>query len=465
MPSLLHFTVILGLCATFSCSLKGQDPITWNEVFPYESACPSCTFKELFVSFEDQIIVLVTKYTEIDTPYHVVAYPSLYSYSHEGNLLWSREYRINAELPAVVQNKIGAEPQSILQLSDSTLLITGQYFNKGVEGGFFLRLSALGDSLKFLTIDSIKLVGTTHESQNSLLFVGITDSAKHIYCTRSSLDSGVMQLDEIEKSSNLYWQTDTTYIVHTIETGIHHLMMFSIGEHLQTMRSLSSPQRYLIVDREHEGMISIERDSFRLVDDSLRDIWSAKNELFDWGFDGEDILDAIWKPDGSFVIAGTTYSANLQFSFLIKIDKNGEKEWGWAYSQDYLPLNEITEITSIEDEYVIVGGIYENAQLWIVRLSAEGLLSAKSNLDNSKNNEFYVFPNPSIGFFYLKKIEKFEGTATLFSINGIELLKKRLRRGLEIEEFNILIDQSCYLTIQDQKGNLVATLKCLINKF
>ena len=143
------------------------------------------------------------------------------------------------------------------------------------------------------------------------------------------------------------------------------------------------------------------------VDSSGNLLW-----VYTYGVEGYDTgRDVVQNEDGSFIIAGSSNSSNLIVDIdavIIKLSNDGELIWqnnyGGSNEDFFTSIQPVTGsgyilagITASDDDDV--NGNYGNRDVWIVKLSPEGLIEWEENYGGSAiDNAVCIKQTPDTGF-------------------------------------------------------------------
>lgn len=473
MTSFTRFIAFVVLACTSSCQLDGQESITWSKLIPYQNTCPSCTFRKLLSDPNEQVLVVLKKQIVIDSPYHLQVYPSVYCYGLDGTLLWNQDFINDAKLPPVA-NKIGTDPIDAIVLPDATILLIGDYIDQGKSHCFFYHLSNTGDSLRFFVDTTlshpkgVRLINTGGGQDSiRLFFVGEHSSTGDQYIYEQSL-----QIDQSSRVISMYsgffgeWLSDTSLAVNSFYANQwQSLDVYDTNNILLASRQYGFAQK-IVSGHPESTFLSISEDSIHYINHNLELIWAVdRDSVAPSGSDeGQGYSCGMRLGDKGFILGGVKdIDGLLYLSTLLKLDSQGQKAWAIAYAPSYLPLNEVTEVIEITDGLIIIGGIYSTGELWIVRLTSDGLLSSTLTHGSNDDFQFSFYPNPASEELTVNKPINFEGYATIIDLNGNKINKYSLHAGVSKVPCQIDIPNGTYfILVEDKKGSLVGSSKYII---
>ena len=192
--------------------------------------------------------------------------------------------------------------------------------------------------------------------------------------------------------------------------GSREDMGFSI---IQTENGGYAVAGYTILDREKR------KDTWRaklgyieLTEEKKQDFWIIKldkNGNMEWdevfGEKGTDIANSIIQTrDGGYAVAGSIWTiyARKQDIWIIKLDENGNTEWGKLFDEDE---NDIAySIIQTEDGgYAVAGGtgkrVWGETNCWVIKLDAKGNMEWENNFGGTGWDEIYSIIQTKDGSF------------------------------------------------------------------
>ena len=192
--------------------------------------------------------------------------------------------------------------------------------------------------------------------------------------------------------------------------GSREDMGFSI---IQTENGGYAVAGYTILDREKR------KDTWRaklgyieLTEEKKQDFWIIKldkNGNMEWdevfGEKGTDIANSIIQTrDGGYAVAGSIWTiyARKQDIWIIKLDENGNTEWGKLFDEDE---NDIAySIIQTEDGgYAVAGGtgkrVWGETNCWVIKLDAKGNMEWDNNFGGTGWDEIYSIIQTKDGSF------------------------------------------------------------------
>ncbi len=162
-------------------------------------------------------------------------------------------------------------------------------------------------------------------------------------------------------------------------------------------------------------------------------------------------------------------SSNISNSCLIKIDSNGNSIWSKQFGSGIYSNNFEKILTDRDENAFVLGSYSSKIQLdnfnissntngkFLCKLLNDSMVYTKINY-NLINNQLIIFPNPANNEVTIKtsQVEK-ESTLSIYNINGQELLKQQINRGISHIDISNLT--SGFYIVKLVNNNLVETAK------
>ena len=130
-------------------------------------------------------------------------------------------------------------------------------------------------------------------------------------------------------------------------------------------------------------------------------------------------------------MGGHAFDSWLDMIYLIKVDNEGIKEWGYQYDPNYLPLTDLEGLVAVDDGYVLAAYSETLETNWLVKLNNQGIFTSTGDvLENLLKQNFTLFPNPVHHSVNIQFENPFSGTIGIFGLDGRQMFQTKLHYKL-----------------------------------
>ena len=167
--------------------------------------------------------------------------------------------------------------------------------------------------------------------------------------------------------------------------------------------------------------------------------------------------------DNGYILAG---SVGPEFDpaenvYIIKLDADGNWEWGYHYNPFYLPYNGAYHMVEVDDGYVFIAKKIDLDEIWLVKLNKDGLVETSSPSAGDFNANFIsVFPNPASKFLNIQFPEPKSGRIQISNLQGKIIERQNISDKNNVEILVANLSSGIYFfSFMDEKSNKIVNKK------
>jgi len=414
--------ILLYLFFLISFSCHAQE--SWNTVI-YETGDPLNANRKMIKTFDDGFVMMLPSADSGGDFFK--RQHRLSKYDGNGDLLWDKRYDFGATSAGDDGWSIwggGESSSSLLELSNGDLVMTGRYMDADTSYTYFFRTDSEGDSLLFKEYDVAgNFYGRILLEQGEIYSISAVDDT--ILLLHLNNDGEVQTSTALDESNSLYYSMSGGALFTSRSFSETIFRKFDLNGELLASFPFEGYYGHLIISNDEGGITGYSKGLIKL-DANLEEVWHTPIE---------DLFTSIGSsltyrgfaikatPDGGYILAGHAELNTPEdaFVYLIKVDENGQREWGGLYSQASIGLNYIFDVEPVDDGYVFTGASLTTGLMWLAKVNSEGVFVSTEELVYQEE-EVVVFPNPASEVVNLRWPEYAKGTLNLYGSSG-ELLK------------------------------------------
>jgi len=442
---------------SFTCDAQ----VSWNTIIMESGTCPQCFYLNMIKTIDEGFVLPFTIGDGSG------GFPSLehriVKYDENGDLVWDKAYNFGATSAGTDWGGLewggGRAQSTLLELDNGDLVMNGQYLDADTSFYYFFKTDSEGDSLLFRGYgpDYPFFRGRMFLSNDGEIY-GIWEDDDFRYLLHLDENGEVLSENIIDEYSLQEFVVNNDALLTSRTNSTETIFRkFSLNGGLVSTFSFDHNYGRLIIPNEIGGITGYSKGLIKL-DANLEEVWHTPIEdLFismgSLDYEGFAITAT---PDGGYILAGHArlYTPDDAFVYLVKVDENGEREWGGLYSQASIGLNFIFDVEPVDDGYVFTGASLTTGLMWLAKVNSEGVFVSTEELV-FQEEEVVVFPNPASEVVNLRWPEYASGILNLYGPSA-QLLGTH--SVLNQKEYVLLVDDlmpgiyTVHLMDENRKG-------------
>ncbi|MCD4747292.1 MAG: T9SS type A sorting domain-containing protein [Bacteroidales bacterium] len=367
-----------------------------------------------------------------------------------GNKVWLKEIGGNGieEGNSVCQTNDGGYIITGCKENESTLIReiylvkTNSMGNTTWTKTFGGEYSQEGESVCQTSDDGYVICGTSSESPVSQILITKTDSVGDIlwtkkffnnirckgYSIKQTIDNGYIITGNYYPENGF---SPRIYLIKTNEYGDTLWTNVFGGEHSCEGRCVQQTFDYGYIIAGSIQIPGFYYNGYLVKTNEYGDtIWTKSHGTFR----NESYCSVCQTSDNGYIMAGSISTLEGDYNvFLLKSDNNGDSLWSKQYNAQASYLNEGGYSVQQTDDngFIIVGYAFcdlfvDATEVYLIKTNEDGVVTRISN-NISKDNEVYLFPNPTNNYLTLK----------VSSNNTFEIEIRNINGKLVFQKFNI----------------------------